>query len=349
MKVALIHYRITLRGGLETRLINYTNYFVEKGHDVTIICAKNTGEVDFDSSVKIVQLKMGLMPKPLRRVYFDYKLGQYLKNKKFDFELSLGRTSHQKAVLGPSNHKGFLKAMGKKTKSINDFTQDLQDQKLTKRCKIIYAASQMMKDEFVNLYGADSSKIKILFPPLNEKQFTRIDDAAKKELRLKNDIPIDFRVFVFVSASHYRKGLDILLKAFEQLQNEKVLLLIAGYPKVETQWQNVRFIGFASEPQNLYQMADCTLHPARYEPFGQIVSESLACGKPVFTSHMCGGKEILNEQTGKVIDSFDPSHWANSILNFRPEDYHIPLDFIRKKELSLEQHMEKMLEYYFKA
>ncbi|MGB0429016.1 MAG: glycosyltransferase family 4 protein [Bacteroidia bacterium] len=347
MQVALIHYRIAKRGGLETRLINYTQYFVEQGHSVTIICAKNTGQVTFSPLVNIVKLNMGIVPKPLRRMYFNHKVGTFLKTKTFDFELSLGRTSYQKAVLGPSNHKGFLKAMNKSGRGIGDFAQNYLDQKLADNCQIIFAASQMMKNEFIELYKADSDKIKIIYPPLNTQQFGRVSNKKQMELRHSYGVPLNVNVFVFVSASHYRKGLDILLSAFKMLENKPVLLLVAGYPKVETQLKNVRFVGFANKPQELYQLADCCLHPARYEPFGQIVSESLACGKPVITSNMCGGKEILTPKTGKVISSFNPNKWATEIEQFKPEDYSVPIDFVEQKGLGLNNHMKKMLDTYF--
>ena len=97
-----------------------------------------------------------------------------------------------------------------------------------------------------------SFQVHVLFPPLNTQNFTRPSEAERKFIRREYSIKVDTKVFAFVSASHKRKGLDILLRIFEQLKDENVLLLIAGYPDVKTDLPNVRFLGFLNAPQIIY-------------------------------------------------------------------------------------------------
>lgn len=350
MKIALIYYRITLRGGLETRLINYTNYLVEQGHDVTIVCAKNKGEVTFPKSVKIVRLPLGIVPKPLRMLAFNFRLKRYFqKNRrgfgtgKYDFTFSLGRTFYQDAVLAPSNHEGYLRAMNKTGKRILDYVEHYLDKKTCEHNDLIFAASSMIKEEMIEYYNAKRETVHVLFPPLNMKNFTRPSEAERKFIRRKYDIKVETKVFAFVSASHKRKGLDILLKTFELLKNENVLLLIAGYPDIKTNLPNVRFLGFLNSPEMIYHLADFTVHPARYEPFGQIISESLACGTPVLVSDRVGAKEIVTPKVGQVLETLNPNYWAETLKNINRSAFEIPEDFVEQNELSLEQHMEKLM------
>jgi glycosyltransferase involved in cell wall biosynthesis len=343
MKIAIIHYRITLRGGLETRLINYTNHLVKKGHDVTIICAKNKGEVTFPESVNIIKLPLGIVPKFLRMIFFNWRIKNFLAKNDFDFSLSLGRTYVQDAVLAPSNHQGYLLAMNKSGNRLTDYVQNYLDQKTCDNSKIIYAASTMIKQEMIQYYNAKPETLHVLFPPLNTNNFTRPSNAEKRFIREKYNIEPNTKVFAFVSASHKRKGLDILLAAFEKLQNENVLLLIAGYPKIETTLPNVRFLGFLSKPEIIYHLANFTLHPARYEPFGQIISESLACNVPVLVSEKVGAKEIVTPEVGQVLHTLSPEYWAKTIENIERSAFHIPEDFVYQNGLSLEQHIDKML------
>lgn len=343
MKIALIYYRITLRGGLETRLINYTNYLVEQGHDVTIVCAKNKGEVTFPDSVKIDRLPLGIVPKPLRMLAFNIRLKRYFQKNKYDFTFSLGRTFYQDAVLAPSNHEGYLRAMDKSGNRILDKVEHYLDKKTCEHNDLIFAASSMIKEEMIEYYDAKREIVHVLFPPLNTKNFTRPSYPERKFIRNKYDISLKTKVFAFVSASHKRKGLDILLKTFELLKEEDVLLLIAGYPDVKTDLPNVRFLGFLSSPELIYHLADFTLHPARYEPFGQIISESLACGTPVFVSDRVGAKEIVTPKVGQVLQSLNPNYWAETLKNINRSAFEIPEDFVEQNELSLEQHMEKLM------
>lgn len=343
MKIALIYYRITLRGGLETRLINYTNYFVEQGHEVTIVCAKNKGEVKFPESVKIVRLPLGIVPKPLRMLAFNFRLNRYFQKHQYDFTFSLGRTFYQDAVLAPSNHEGYLRAMNKSGNRIIDYVEHYLDKKTCEHNDLIFAASSMIKKEMIEYYNAKRENVHVLFPPLNTKNFTRPSEAERKFIRRKYDIEVDTKVFAFVSASHKRKGLDILLETFELLKNENVLLLIAGYPNVKTHLSNVRFLGFLNSPEMIYHLADFTVHPARYEPFGQIISESLACGTPVLVSERVGAKEIVTSEVGQVLHTLNPNYWAETLKSINRSAFIIPEDFVTQNELSLEQHMEKLM------
>lgn len=343
MKIALIYYRITLRGGLETRLINYTNYLVEQGHDVTIVCAKNKGEVTFPESVEIVRLSLGIVPKPLRMLAFNFRLKRYFQKTKYDFTFSLGRTFYQDAVLAPSNHEGYLRAMNKSGNRIIDYVEHYLDKKTCEQNDLIFAASTMIKEEMIQYYGAKPENVHVLFPPLNTQNFTRPTILERKFIRNKYDIDIDTKVFAFVSASHKRKGLDILLETFELLKEENVLLLIAGYPEVKTDLKNVRFLGFLNAPEVIYHLADFTLHPARYEPYGQIISESLACDTPVLVSDKVGAKEIVTPNVGQVLNTLNPIFWAEILKTIERSSFDIPENFIVKNELTLAQHVSRLM------
>jgi glycosyltransferase involved in cell wall biosynthesis len=346
MKIALIHYRITLRGGLETRLVNYTNYLVEEGHEVTIVCAKNKNEVTFPKSVKIVRLPLGITPKVFRMMAFNHRIKRYLAKNNFDFSLSLGRTYNQDAVLAPSNHQGYLDAMKMSGNRLTDWVQNYLDRKTCENSEIIFAASSMIKEEMIEYYGAKRETLHVLFPPLNTDNFTIATEAERRFLRNKYDLDLSTKIFAFVSASHHRKGLDILLETFELLKDENVVLLIAGYPEIKTDLPNVRFLGFLKSPELIYHLADFTLHPARYEPFGQIISESLACGTPTIVSDKVGAKEIITPEVGQVLDSLDPKIWAKTLKNLERSAFKIPVDFVYKNGLSLEQHVQRMLNIF---
>lgn len=347
MKVALIHYRLLHKGGLETRLINYMNYFLERGDEVTVICAKQSKEVKVPEGVRVLKAKLGIMPKLYRKRYFNHKLGKIMEREKFDFSLSLGRTSHQQMVLAPGNHLGYLAAYNRKSKGTDDNNQILLDQLSFDHSKAIFAASKMIGDEVIHMYGISPDKVKVLFPPLNTTKFNQSKRPHRDELREKFGIGEDKIAFVFVSASHSRKGMPILLEVWKQLP-ANYELLVAG-DKVNTNLPNIKSLGYIRNTDELYTAGDYTIHPATYEPFGQIISESLACGTPVLVSHQVGAKEVVSDKEGIVINSFEPKAWLEAILKLDKNQFSISPDFAKEHRLSLENHMEKMLEVWRKV
>ena len=199
------------------------------------------------------------------------------------------------------------------------------------------------RHEVVEMYGADPEKISILLPPTDTQRFHLGLKERQAELKRKFGMDEGKRSFVLVSASHSRKGLPLLLEAFAALQEENVELLVAGGEKVNSNLPNVRGLGFVKETEELFAAADATLLPALYEPFGQVVSESILCGTPVFLSHMVGGKCVVSPQTGRVIESFDPKDWVEAIRTFDPLAYSFSSAFAQDHHLDLESHMARIL------
>lgn len=343
MRIALIHTRLLYRGGLETRLFSYIAYLRDLDHEVSVIVFRVGRQVEVPAGIRLIKVPLWWLPKVRRQAAFDQRLGKILRKENFDFVLSLGRTSHHDAVLLPGNHLGYLKALGQAPKSLSDRLQIEMDHAAYAAPGTILACSEMMKEEVVDLYGADPAKIQVLFPPSDTQRFHAGLKQRKSELREKFGMDPAKRSFVLVSASHSRKGLPLLTEAFKGLEDKGVELLVAGGEAVSSTLPHVRGIGFVRETEELYAAADCTLLPALYEPFGQVVSESILCGTPVMVSHMVGAKEVVGSNYGRVIESFDPLIWQKHILEFSPADYPMGGDFATGNRLSLELHMEHIL------
>lgn len=57
------------------------------------------------------------------------------------------------------------------------------------------------------------------------------------------------------------------------------------------------------ELPRLYSGASVTVHPAKFEAFGNVVLESLACGTPVVTSDRCGAAEVVTDECAVITDN----------------------------------------------
>ncbi len=343
MRVALVHTRILHRGGLETRLFSYMKYLRDAGHEVTAIVYRVGRGVKVPKGIRVIHVRIPYIPKVYRARVFDNRLGAILDRENIDFVLSLGRTSHHDAVLLPGSHLGYLRAMGKSPSSLSDKLQIYMDRRAYAAPGRILACSQMIKDEVVELYGVNPEKIEVLYPPTDTRRFHLRHKEQKAELRRKYGFTEKKLTFLLVSASHKRKGLPLLMEVFSRLMDQPYELWVAGGEAVPTHLPNVKRLGFAKETEELYAAADCTLLPAVYEPYGQVVSESILCGTPVMVSGLVGAKSVINSSVGEVIESFNVDEWLRAVTGFAPEKYHFDDGFAVRNRLELSGHISAIL------
>ena len=114
----------------------------------------------------------------------------------------------------------------------------------------------------------------------------------------------------------YKKGIDILLKAWRRFINEypDARLLIGGGGKAKQkaiEWaekyglqSSVKFLGVLDRKQVVEQMqqCDCFVLPSRYETFGVVYIEAMACGKPVIAVKNGGPDDFIKDFNGVLIE-----------------------------------------------
>jgi glycosyltransferase involved in cell wall biosynthesis len=345
VRIALIHYRLVRNGGLETRLFNYLSEFRKLGHEVTLIVSKIDEDVELHPDIKIEKVNLKRIPKPLRMYFFDRALARIIARENFNLSFSLGRTSNQDMVLCPGNHLGYLKAMRKSLWSPVDYLNIYLDRLAYRKSKVILACSEMISNELIDLYQVESKKIKVLLPPIDVSKFNSSGLARKAELRRKYGFSKNKKSLLFLTTGNERKGYPFLLRVMETLKDESVELIIAGVKPLNSSLSNVNYIGYSNDPEELLWAADGLIHPALYEPFGQVITESIQCGTPVLVSEMVGAKEIISSEVGIVVNGFELNVWRLAILDFLKTEFNIPTDFADHRELTVQQHCKQIMTF----
>jgi glycosyltransferase involved in cell wall biosynthesis len=122
---------------------------------------------------------------------------------------------------------------------------------------------------------------------------------------------------LFVGRVVYQKGLDLLLTSLAELRNLQWDLQIVGDgPRVERLrmqakdlgiGERVNFPGWQSRQMlpNTYQKANLFVYPSRHEGMPNAVLEAMASGLPVVASRIAGNEELVNEDTGVLVESED--------------------------------------------
>ena len=127
------------------------------------------------------------------------------------------------------------------------------------------------------------------------------------------------------------------------MKDLKFELLVAGEERVDTDLPNVRGLGFVKNTEELFAAADCTLLPAGYEPFGQVVSESVLCGTPVVVSKMVGASSVLGNGAGLVLPDFKVKTWVDALKNLDPAKFSVESDWADRNCISLGAHVQAIL------
>ncbi len=340
MKVLLIHPRLARMGGLESRLLNYTDYFLEKGWEVHIACRRAEKEV----------VKPGVVVHTFQPLLFTRHNKNYLFNKKlekwkkpvFDFELSLGRTTIQKNILAPATHQGFIRGLEKKILTKADKLYIEMDQRGYDASTHIFAASEKVKKEILDFYKVPAEKITVLYPPFNPEAHQQYSQEEIHAIRKSYQLDPKKVYHLFISTSHELKGLDLLLTVFNRLKDTQHHLLIVGKSH-SSQLPNVSSLGYFNDISKAYALGDYLLHPTQYDSFAQVVTEALHHQVPVVVSPNTGAKEILQPQLGIIAPDRVPETWVNIILSLKKESFNIPTDLIKNIGLDLDTHMQKML------
>src|SRR6267143_482451 len=127
-------------------------------------------------------------------------------------------------------------------------------------------------------------------------------------------------VFVFVGLGIVRKGLNLLLEAWERADVKGKLLIagridddIRGICSRQLARPDVQELGFVPDVASVYAAADVFALPTHEEGGPQVTYEAAGCGLPMIASPRAPCRIVRNGQEGYVIDPFNTRAWVEAI------------------------------------
>jgi len=184
------------------------------------------------------------------------------------------------------------------------------------RVKNIIACSQIMKENISKL-----SKAEIYVIP-NGIDLSHICGEIKLLKSIKS--PSIF----YIGLLENIKGVDILIKAMKIIKKEipDIHLYIAGegsqkgnliklVKKLDLD-KNIDFLGYISgeKKYSYFKAVDLCVVPSRYESFGIVILEAMACGKPVVASNVGNIPSLLTDDIGFKFESDNEKDLAEKII-----------------------------------
>ena len=205
----------------------------------------------------------------------------------------------------------------------------------------IFEKKNLLKAKFVLLNSIKEKKqINNTFVKTNGIKFKLINygiypkDINFKKSKLKFYSKFKFlknyKLIVYIGRIHPKKGLDILIDAFEKIDNKRYILLIAGdinnkYAKALIQKvknkNNSKKIIFANFLKGEIKWgaisnAALTILPSHGENFGVSIAESLLAGTPVICSNKVGTSKQIKESNAGIIVKNNKLSLYQGIMKF---------------------------------
>jgi alpha-1,6-mannosyltransferase len=156
----------------------------------------------------------------------------------------------------------------------------------------------------------------IVIQPLGVEVETFRPDRRDRDWLLKKlNLPASARLLVFAGRPAREKNIDVLIQAVQKLGDPYHLILIgagAGLPAEE----RVISLPYEANPKAVSKIiasCDAFVHANDKEPFGLIVLEAMACGRPVVGVNAGGVKETVDDSVGQLAKNADPVHYAAAI------------------------------------
>lgn len=314
-RVVFLKSRAQFKGGLEKYTHVLMQAFVKKGCHVTLL---TTGEAPPSEAVESISLARDSKFSLLQLVRFDALCKKWVRTNPQDIVFGMERTTSQTHYrAGNGVHAVFLKQrtlidswLKQLTFAINPLHRGLlaMEKKAFEapELKCLFTNSSMVREEILNTYSTPAEKIVVVHNGVEWKEWEGVFEQSLQQPRMGS-----YRL-LFVGNGYQRKGLPFLLRGLHKLKSEDFFLTVIGKEKKPAAFiqaatqlglkEKVEFLGPQKNLQRFYSQADALVLPSIYDPFANVTVEALAMGLYVVTSPFNGGKEVLKEFSGSVIE-----------------------------------------------
>jgi glycosyltransferase involved in cell wall biosynthesis len=165
-------------------------------------------------------------------------------------------------------------------------------EKLSGRGKLLLSNSDQTSEEIRRRFHRECRTVWL---PMDIKRFSPKEMAVcRRAFHLPENKPVG----LFAGSLEPHKGFPIVRVLLESFPNIHWALLIRGRQPLDlVPRSNVTLLSDVNDDELplLYSSADFCICPSRYEPFGYVVAEALACGTPVISSLTGASRLFLSE------------------------------------------------------
>jgi glycogen(starch) synthase len=193
---------------------------------------------------------------------------------------------------------------------------------ITNRADAVITCSAYMREHVIDIYALEENAVTVIPNGIDPEDLRPMENLD--EMRAAFAAP-DEKLVLLVGRLVYEKGFQIALEALPSLIENvgKLRFIVAGSGTHEQElkaqaeelglMEHGTFVGWIGDDvlHSLYRIADLTVVPSIYEPFGLVALEAMASGCPCIVADTGGLREVVpSENVGLRFRSRDPQSLA---------------------------------------
>ncbi len=336
MKMVHIITRLILGGAQENTLIT-CKLLAQRGHDVTLITGPAIGpEGQLFNQTKNEKYDVIVVPKMIRAICPLYDTISYFQIKKHLERLKPDIVHTHSAKAGILGRFAAHRLKGKwaenvpavvhtihglafhpyQSKWLNKFYIAVEKSAAKRTDSFICVADAMTEQALAAGIG-QREKYVTAYSAIEEDAFLNpVPEDERKSFRLKYGIPEDAIVLVTIARLFMLKGHKYIIDSAKQLskQFDNALWLFVGDGNLADRFkeqvrqlglnEKIKFTGLLPPGQIplAIQSSDILVHCSLREGLARTLPQAMLCGKPAISFYVDGAKEVVNQDTGRLIE-----------------------------------------------
>jgi glycogen(starch) synthase len=205
---------------------------------------------------------------------------------------------------------------------------------ITNRSQRVIACSHYMREQIVDIFGVAEKRISVIPNGIDPDDLQAQSPAELERLRSEFAAPEE-KLVLLIGRLVYEKGFQLALEAMPRVIEEApgTRFLVAGSGTHEAElhrqaeelglMEHGTFLGWIGDDvlHSLYRIADLTVVPSIYEPFGLVALEAMASGCPCIVADTGGLREVVvHEEGGLRFRADDPEALAEVAIRVLSDD-----------------------------
>lgn len=198
-----------------------------------------------------------------------------------------------------------------------------------RRANLFLAIAGIVDREFAE-HGIPEEKRVLIPNGIDFKRFHPPDEANRRALRHDLGFPPDALVFAYAGKLNRGKGLEVLLSAFEGIDDPRARLLWIGSgggmflsceeelrrrAEQSESFSRMCFTGYVENVESYLGAADVFVFPSEMEAFGLAPIEASACGLPLISTEAGALRETMrHEETALTFPVGDEKALQSAML-----------------------------------